>query len=293
MLKGRLQAVGTVSLLAMSSLLLPPLAYIMSGVPISLITLRKGPAYGMQVIVGAALTTSLLAYFSNLGIATGPSFGLGIWSPIWLCSIVMRMAGSHSLTVLVAGIMGVIFVSIMRFFVVDMTVKWQMLLDEWVNNSLNIDGADQVQAVFDAALPLMNAIMASALVVSMVITVLLGRWWQSILFNPGGFRIEFYRLRLPRLLTMLVLVCLIFSMTDMEGIKLFSSDVLIICIFLFIFQGISSVHRIVFARKMSRSWLVAMYSFLVIIPQMALFLSCLGMADSWIGGSKTQSGDAV
>ena len=293
MLGSRLQAIGTISLLAMVSLLLPPLAYIMSGVPTSLITLRKGPAYGLQVIIGAILVTSFLAYFANLGIATGLSFGLGVWSPVWLCSIVMRVTESQSITVLVAGSLGVVFVSIMRFFVVDITVKWQMLLDEWFDNSFTTDGADQVRAIFDAALPLMNAIMASALVVSIIITVLLSRWWQSILFNPGGFRIEFYRLRLPRLLTILVFICLIVSKVDLEGIKWFGSDVLIICIFLFLFQGISSVHRIVFARKMSRGWLVAMYCFLVIIPQMVLFLSCLGMADSWIGGNKTQSGDAA
>ena len=43
-----MQAAAIISLTAMLSLLMPPLAYLLSGVPVGLVTLRRGPAIGMQ-----------------------------------------------------------------------------------------------------------------------------------------------------------------------------------------------------------------------------------------------------
>jgi len=38
---------------------------------------------------------------------------------------------------------------------------------------------------------------------------------------------------------------------------------------------------------MSQAWLVFMYGLLFIVPQMALLLACIGMADAWrIRGGK-------
>ena len=49
-LRGRLQAIGVISFLTIFSLLFPALAYLMSGVPVALVTLRKGGQIGIQVI---------------------------------------------------------------------------------------------------------------------------------------------------------------------------------------------------------------------------------------------------
>ena len=56
---------------------------------------------------------------------------------------------------------------------------------------------------------------------------------------------------------------------------------------MYLFQGISSVHRLIRKRNYSTAWLVAMYSFLVILfPHMIVFIACIDMADSWIRSKK-------
>jgi hypothetical protein len=59
-----------------------------------------------------------------------------------------------------------------------------------------------------------------------------------------------------------------------------------------VIQGIASVHRIVFIRALSKNWLILMYSFLMFLPQMALFLVCIGMVDALNRGKKSMPGDA-
>lgn len=50
----------------------------------------------------------------------------------------------------------------------------------------------QIQVVLDTILPLISGIMAAGVVISLIISVLMARAWQSALFNPGGFWQEFF-----------------------------------------------------------------------------------------------------
>ena len=43
-----------------------------------------------------------------------------------------------------------------------------------------------------------NGVVAALLVINLIATVILARWWQSMLYNPGGFGVEFQALQLPR-----------------------------------------------------------------------------------------------
>jgi hypothetical protein len=61
-------------------------------------------------------------------------------------------------------------------------------------------------------------------------------------------------------------------------------DLLLVALFMYLFQGIAAVHRTVETRALSSAWLVAMYGLLLLAPQMILFVACLGFADSWMGG---------
>ena len=49
-LRGRLQAIGVTSFVTVISLFVPALAYMISGLPVSLVTLRRGPGIGIQYL---------------------------------------------------------------------------------------------------------------------------------------------------------------------------------------------------------------------------------------------------
>jgi hypothetical protein len=58
-------------------------------------------------------------------------------------------------------------------------------------------------------------------------------------------------------------------------------DVLVLIVFLYVFQGVASVHRLVATGRLARPWLIAMYVLLA-MPQAVLFMACMGMVDTWM-----------
>ena len=102
-LKGRPQAIIITSLLTFVSLKLPSFAYLLSGVPVSLVALRRGPLIGVQVMMGSLLVVMLLALLVNIGPQIATAFALVIWIPLWLCAIILRQTESQGNVVLMAG----------------------------------------------------------------------------------------------------------------------------------------------------------------------------------------------
>lgn len=286
-LRGRWQAVGVVSVLALLSLLLPPLAYILSGVPVALVTLRRGAVIGIQVVFGALLLTSLLAWIAGLTVMLAPAFALAIWVPVWLCANVLRTTESQGSMVLAAGSLAAAFAVLMHALVADVEGWWRMQFDDWLAGNLEPAAAEQYRELFEEAMPLMNAMMASGLLLSLVVTIILARCWQSVLFNPGGFRAEFQSLALPRSLAFAAVLAMILSLMDTGAWHWFFRDMLIVLVFMYLFQGLASVHRTVYRRELSQAWLIGMYVLMLLMPQMALLVACIGMADAWLGGQKS------
>jgi len=280
-LGGKLQAAGIISLLTIMSLLVPPLSYILSGTPLSLITLRKGSHDGMQVLLGLVVLTSVFGYFTNLGFIVGAAFAVGVWLPVWLCSSVLRATESQGMAIMAVAGVGLMFVMFTSLFSDELIAWWQSWVNAFVEQNFSATEADQMQELFNVTLPLIHGIIASGIIISLVMTVLLARWWQSRLFNPGGFRDEFQQMLLPKWLTIVTFLCLLVSLVDSGNIAWLLRNILVVLIVVHMFQGISSVHRVVFNRKLSRGWLFAMYSFLIFLPQMALFVACIGMVDVW------------
>jgi len=281
------RAVGVVSVLALVSLLLPPLAYILSGVPVALVALRRGAKVGMQVILGALLLTSLLAWIAGLTVALAPAFALAIWMPVWLCAIVLRVTESQGRMILAAGSLAAAFAVLMHVMVADVEGWWQAQFEAWVTGNLDPAATEQYRRLFEEAMPLMNAMMAAGLLLSLVVTVILARWWQSVLFNPGGFRAEFQNWVLPRGLALVTVLAMILTLVDTGAWHWFFRDLLIVLVFMYVFQGLASVHRTVNRRELSHGWLVGMYVLMLLMPQTALLVACIGMADAWLGGHKS------
>ena len=282
--QGVVQASGVLSVLTVLSWLIPPAAFLLSGTPAALVTLRRGPRIGLQVIAGSAVLLLGISALAGLGPELTTGYVVGIWAPAWLCAAVLRYTESQALMLLSAGMFGMCAVIATHLWLGDVTLWWQSTLSAWLKTSVTPELAQQYANALEPALPLINALMISALVVSIGLTVLAGRWWQARLFNPGVFRLEFHGLRLPRVLvvpTAMAIGLLVFGAGPWQAVV---RDLLVVMLFVYLFQGIAAAHRTVAKRGLSRGWLYMMYSLLILVPHMLLFLSCLGMADSLAGG---------
>jgi hypothetical protein len=291
-LRGRLQAIGITSFLTIISLLVPALAYLISGLPVTLVTLRRGPLIGIQVVAGSLLLTLGLTYIVGVIPQVALAFSVGVWLPVWCCAVVLRTTRSQGLMALAAAGIGLLFILFMHLVIGDVTAWWKSWLELWIQSNLSAATGEQYKQIVNVVTPLMNAIMAALIMLSIILTTLAGRWWQALLFNPGGFRPEFYALGFPRVLCYLTVLGVVILFIIGEQQKSILRDALVLVIFLYMFQGLSAIHRTVQRRKLSVAWLGIMYCLLILLPQMVLFISCIGMVDSWMKGGRPREGSA-
>jgi len=125
----------------------------------------------------------------------------------------------------------------------------------------------------------MSASMAGTYLALAVGMTLLARGWQAALYNPGGLRTEFHRLRLSPILAV------VFAVTMVIGPVLGLNAVLLAWaagtpLFL---AGLALVHGVVALKKLSRQWLVMFYVALVLLgPSLMILLVVLAFVDSWL-----------
>ena len=290
LMRGRLQAIGVVATLTVASWFLTPLAFVISGAPVGLITLRRGGAFGAQVMAGSLVSVMFLGLVAGIPPAFSSTFVLGIWIPVWLCSMVLRATESQGALVLAGGVLGMTFVAAVYALVGDAGAWWHAWFTAWFTANLPGEAGSRYLEILQSAKPLLNAMMAAALVASLILTILIARWWQALLFFPGAFRLEFYQLRLPRTLAALTLMAIVILLVTEGLVHSVLLDLLFVSLIVYLFQGVSAVHRMVAGRGMSAAWLAGMYGLLLLVPQMFLFVACIGMVDSWLGGASGHRG---
>ncbi|MCK5498659.1 MAG: DUF2232 domain-containing protein, partial [Gammaproteobacteria bacterium] len=123
-LLGRLQAVTAISLLTVISLLIPPLSYLLSGAPAGLVILRKGPVYGMQVLLICLLMVVLFVALAGINPQVAFAIALGIWGPVYLCCSVLRQTQSQGWLVFTAGTIAAVYILIVHWLIADVPAWW-------------------------------------------------------------------------------------------------------------------------------------------------------------------------
>ena len=293
LLRTRVHAVLTISALTVLSIFVSPFSYFISGAPMGLAALRKGTVVGLQVAAGSLLLITLPALALNLQPGIPIAFLVSVWLPVILCSGMLRSTQSQGLMVLCAGTVGIFFMAGIYFALGHVQEWWREWFELWKQHAASGPAREQLEQAYQSISPFLPVIFGSGFVISLIITMLLARWWQSALFNPGGFRKEFYALRLPRVLVFPVLAALLaLLLLPLNSLLIGIRDSVILILVLYLFQGLSVVHGFLYTRARSRVWLVGMYATFFILPRfILLFVCCVGIVNACLGGKPVQVGD--
>jgi hypothetical protein len=124
--------------------------------------------------------------------------------------------------------------------------------------------------------------LAAGVFLQLIFSLLMARWWQSLVYNPGGFRTEFHDLRLHRLLGVLGVPALVLMLVSGDVPPLLGYLSVLLLAILFI-QGLAVMHGILGMAGAGVIWLVGLYLMLVLVPPPAVtVLATLGLLDIWI-----------
>lgn len=281
-MRGRSQAALVAAVFAILSLLFP-LTGMLSSATLALATLRQGPVEGLLVGLFAGLASGLFAYAALGSPLPALGFALALWLPVWALAAMLRNSGSPALTVTTAGLMGLAILIGLKVGVADPAAYWAELMEP-VRQGL-IEGGiltdAESQALILEVARWMTGAFAATFYFQALLALFLGRWWQSLLYNPGGFGAEFRDLRLGKGLGVLGLALMAFILV--KGENQWAADLLILITPLFLLQGLALIHWLVKAMQANRGWLIGLYAlFLLALPHAQVLTAGLGLADIWV-----------
>ena len=274
-MRGHAQAILVALVAGILSVLLPPLSYI-GGAALALVTLRKGALGGGTDV---AITSLGMALVLPLLLEGSPWFGLwyalGLWLPIWILAIVLRRTISMSITLASAAGMGVMMVVAAYVMIADPAAWWrntlEFFLQQAVQSGVEIPDMAAAKNVIETASEVMTGMVAAVVLGGYLFGIFLARWWQSLLFNPGGFRAEVLNLKLDRSGAIVVLAAMIATMVNLGGLGPMFTEIVVVLLFLCSIFGVALIHHIVERRKMSAMWLVALYILSIfLLPQVVI-----------------------
>ena len=283
-IKGRWQAVTATAVTALLTPLLLPLSLLSGGV-VSLITLRVGTLQGLQLIglsMLAVLAVSLVLPTPLNSPALALTVLMLVWLPVWGLAVNLRRTANQGRSVLLASLFGLMVVVSFHLVSDDPAAWWQAFALDYfsqVTAQLAPDERLQFEANVSQSAAIMTGISAMGLSLSLLLSLLLGRWWQAMLVNPGGFGEEFRALRIgrsPALMILLLVAAAILS--NAEGL---GQDLMMVAMVPFMLQGMALVHALVKLSGAHRGWLVAMYLLLIFAGPIALLLAVAGALDNW------------
>ncbi len=287
-MKGPLSAILVATAFALLSLV-PVLGMlsVFSAAAIALVTLRQGAKQGMLVLAGAAVLSGVFLQAVAGAMVLGIVFALFIWLPVYVMALVLRQTASWSITLDAAVAFSAFGVLVVYLVSGDPVQMWQGLLTN-VLDTIAAQGQGNVELdmfrdqITDVA-GWLTGMVAAAVALSLLAGLMIGRWWQSVLYNPGGFRQEFYGLRISRVAAMIVVATVAVSFLGLGGISAFAGDLVIVAVVVYSIVGLALVHSSVASSNKHVGWLIALYVLMFLMPpHVMLVLAGVALADSWL-----------
>lgn len=289
-MRGRFQAMLVASTLALLSLLFPPVS-IVSSAAVSLITLRKGAYEGLFVLLISSAAAAVLGIFviGNYLFALG--YTLVLWLPVWLISIVLREGRSLSLALEIAVWLGVFGVIVMYLYNPEIAAMWRQTLHTMFEPMLSAPDvpADKIKQSLDTISHYITGIMAASSVSGLLLGLLLARWWQAVLYYPGGFRQEFVALNTRPAMAFASLAVLAVGWLGSGAWSEAAWNIAVILLVLYAFIGIAVVHALLSGMQARRFLLPLFYLLLLVLPQILLPVALVGIGDAWLNLRKKRN----
>lgn len=260
----------------------------LSAAALALVTLRKGAGPGAWLYMWALLPAGTLLY------TLGDSGPLALLTGTLVLALVLRTTVNLPLAVLasvgVGMATGVLLLTLADEYLAQLVTYFSEFLA-----SLEQEVAKGQEAVVlprPDEVQIAGMLGAGTAMVS-VLCLLLARYWQAALYNPGGFGLEFRALYYPVLVTSVMVVA---------ALALFSLGLryrtwAMICLIPLTFAGLALVHARAASRGQGKGWLTGFYVMWLIFDPVKLLVVLFAIADSglkfrqrWPKGPGAQAG---
>lgn len=270
-MRGRVQAT-----LVVAGAAALPLMFWLSAAAGCLVLLRRGVNDALGIIAWALLPALGWWYFGEprtLMVLVG---ALGL-------ALVLRSSVSWTRVLMISVALGLLYGlvlgAVFREPIAAMAGELQKLMPQ-VMGGVYSQLADDERARLGAMVaPVLTGLIAALLQLVSVLSLMLGRYWQAALYNPGGFGSEFRALKLPPALAFGLLAAMLLG----PNLGLELAMLTPICSVPLAFAGLALVHGLAKQGGLAGFWLVGLYVSLLLFMQLVYpLLVVLAIVDSLI-----------
>ncbi|MFI8480543.1 hypothetical protein ACIGCM_08235 [Pseudomonas sp. NPDC078700] len=268
-MRGRVQA----TLVVVGSAALP-LLFWLSAAAGCLVLLRRGLSDALGILAWALLPAIGWWYFGEprtLMVLLG-ALGMGLllrssmsWNRVLLCSVALGL------------VYGLVLGAVFREPIDAMAGELKQLMPQMLDGVYQQMSVDERARLDSLIAPVLTGLLAALLQIVSLLSLMLGRYWQALLYNPGGFGREFRTLKLPPPLAMLLLVGMLLGPNLGPQMAMLTP----LCSVPLAFAGIALIHGLVAQGRMSKFWLVGLYITLLLFMQLTYpLLVVIAIVDS-------------
>ena len=244
-----------------------PLMGWLSTAVVALVCLRHGVASGSLVLLWTLLPVGIAFYYVG-----DPSPAMALLGTFMMAAL-LRQTLSWELVLIAAVVVSAVGSLIFELTAAGLLERFAGFYVEYLQR---VDAALVVS--LEEASTLLLGFFALGQAYAMLAMLVIARWWQSVLYNPGGFQKEFHGLRLSPALAavIVVLMALCFAFSGVVGYLLPLLTVPLV------FTALGLMHWLIARKELSGHWVAAMYACLVFLFQLVYpFLASLALMDSW------------
>ena len=258
-MRGRMQA----TLVVVGSAALP-LLFWLSAAAGSLVLLRRGMNDAFGILIWAllpAVTWWVLGDPSILLIMVGTL----------LLAQVLRASGSWMRTLLASVVLGVVFALVLGAtsgeLIEALADAVRTALPQFIEQAKV--PAEQLAGLQDSLIPTLTGLLASSLQAACVLSLVLARYWQAALYNPGGFGREFRSVRLHPA----VALALLFGVLVTPTLGTQAAVLAPICTVPLFFAGLALGHGLIEMKRLSSFWLIGLYIAVLLLGNLICLLA--------------------
>lgn len=282
----RLNAILVTTIMSVIWVIFWPLIHL-GAAAVGLVSLRLGLQQALTVLAGTSAAIILLGFLVGQGYAA-LAFLLVVGSVLWLPQLfftqILRKTASMSVTLQTMAFSVVALVLVFYGMIGDPVSWWSSVLQPMTGRfeqQLAMSGIDiDMPTLIEKMSHVMTGVFAASVVLTSSVNVILARWWQALLYYPGGFAREFQALRLGKVLSGLAALLMLVSISLHNA---FSLDILFVLGMCFFLQGMAVIHTVITRLDPAKRWLIIVtYVLLALLPQVILIIAILGWLDNWL-----------
>tara|TARA_R110000868_G_scaffold392875_1_gene663718 strand:- start:29994 stop:30929 length:936 start_codon:yes stop_codon:yes gene_type:complete len=273
LLRNPLNAAWIALVLASINLVLPICGWVV-GVIIAIVTLRKGWRASLPIVVLACVPGIVQLFFPVHNVLFIVNV-IAAMMTVWLLACLLHRTVSWSVTIQTLAIAFAIVIVIIHVVYPDITSWWATHMQDYLakaEKQMQLPVAEQqvlAQRVSQWA-KLFTGLQLASLLMTGYFWLILARWWQAVMFNPGKLKPELHNIRINRLLAIMIVAALLLASITKAAVCF---DVLPVLIIPTVVAGLSLFHCFAATRKSPTMWVTLFYAFFV----MAMITGVIGV----------------